>query len=68
MVAGNAIRPCIIIFIMETHPAPLMISADRMDQSIIVTFSDGMSALYSASLLYAMLPQAEQLDRTQPEE
>jgi hypothetical protein len=53
---------------MDIQPAPLMISADRMDQSIIVTFSDGMSALYSASLLYAMLPQAEQLDRPQPEE
>ncbi len=45
-----------------------MISADRMDQSVIVTFSDGKSAVYSASLLYAMLPQAEQLDKAQPEE
>jgi hypothetical protein len=52
---------------MKTQPAPLMTSADRMDQSLIITFSDGKSAVYSASLLYAMLPQAERLDKLGPE-
>ena len=56
------------MFIMESQRAPLMVSADRMDQSVIVTFSDGKSAVYSASLLYAMMPQAEQLDRAKPED
>lgn len=51
---------------MKTHPDPRIVYVDRVDGSIIVSFHDGKSALYSAALLYATLPQArvitDQLD------
>lgn len=43
---------------MDTHPDPRIISCDRMDSGIVVSFDDGKTALYSAALLRAALPQA----------
>jgi hypothetical protein len=48
--------------LMETLANPRVISADKMDGGVVVSFDDGMTALYSASLLRAMLPQAKQMN------
>jgi hypothetical protein len=36
-----------------------IISAERMGDSVFIEFADGKSALYSSSLLYALLPQVD---------
>ena len=42
----------------EPTTYPLIIDSDRMDNGILVSFADGKMALYSAALLYQMLPKA----------
>jgi hypothetical protein len=43
---------------MDSPPDPRIVSVDRMDNGAVVSFDDGKTALYSAALLYATLPQA----------
>ena len=43
---------------MDARPEPRIVSSDRMDSGIVVSFDDGKTALYSAALLHATLPQA----------
>jgi hypothetical protein len=43
---------------MDTRADPHIINCDRMGSGVVVSFDDGMSAFYSAALLYAMLHQA----------
>jgi hypothetical protein len=45
-------------FRMDIRPEPRIVSCDRMDSGIVVSFDDGKTALYSAALLHATLPQA----------
>jgi hypothetical protein len=45
-------------FRMDARPEPRIVSCDRMDGGIVVSFDDGKTALYSAVLLHATLPQA----------
>jgi hypothetical protein len=47
---------------MDSHPDTRVISCDRMDNGVVVSFGDGKTALYSADFLYSTLPQA----RTMP--
>jgi hypothetical protein len=48
------------IFYMETNRRlPRVVCAERLCGDLVVTFEDGSAALYSAALLYAILPQAE---------
>jgi len=44
---------------MDIHHAPRIISADRLYGAVIITFDDGRCAVYSASLLDAIFPQAQ---------
>jgi hypothetical protein len=46
---------------MSTHSAPRIVSADRMDNCVIVTFDDDKCAVYSAGLLYSVLSQAKEV-------
>lgn len=46
---------------MEDQAKPHIVSADRLDGSLIITFSDGQCGMYSSALLYKILPQAEEL-------
>ena len=48
-------------FPMETNPTPRVISADRIDGGLIITFDDGRCAVYSASLLLTTFAQAEEV-------
>lgn len=38
---------------------PKVINVDRMDGAVVVSFDDGVIALYSAALLRELLPQAQ---------
>jgi hypothetical protein len=40
---------------------PRIVSSDHLDNGLVVNFSDGKSAFYSAVLLYAVLPQAKDM-------
>ena len=46
---------------METSPAsvPRIIDSDRIDDGVLISFSDGRSVFYSADLLYSMIELAE---------
>jgi hypothetical protein len=46
---------------MKARPTPRIVSADLLNGSILIAFDDGTCALYSAELLQATLPQAEQI-------
>jgi hypothetical protein len=48
---------------METSPisTPRIIDSDRLDDGVLVLFSDGRSVLYSADLLYSMIELAEEI-------
>jgi hypothetical protein len=46
---------------MNPHSDPRILSTEKYENAVLVTFEDGQCALYSASLLHATLPQAEQL-------
>ncbi len=43
-------------------------SAELFRNGIIVTFADGKSALFPAELLYASLPEAQELGENEEEE
>jgi hypothetical protein len=46
---------------MENQPKIRVRSAERVSRGLIITFDDGKSALYSASLLRDMFSQAAEL-------
>ena len=46
---------------MESHLPPRILSAERLENAVIIGFDDGRSAVYSASLLYWMFSQAEDI-------
>jgi hypothetical protein len=43
---------------MDIRPEPRIVSCDRVDSGVVVSFDDGKTALYSAVLLHATLSQA----------
>jgi len=45
---------------MNNRPLhPRIVEAERMEDGVIITFDDGKCAVYPASLLYDVLPEAE---------
>jgi hypothetical protein len=48
-------------FPIGTNSNPRVISADRIDGGLIITFDDGRCAVYSASLLFDTFAQAEEV-------
>ena len=46
---------------MESFLHPRIVSVERLEDSAVVTFENGRSALYSASLLYNMISQANEI-------
>lgn len=46
---------------METNRLPRIISADRFNDGLLITFDDGKFAFYPSSLLYTAFSQAEEL-------
>ena len=45
----------------DDKATPRIIEALRMRDGVIITFVDGKCALYTAALLYAMFPSADEL-------
>jgi hypothetical protein len=46
---------------MDTKPPPRVVAADRSNGGVFIEFADGKSGFYSSSLLYEVLPKAEQV-------
>jgi hypothetical protein len=51
---------------MQTKDPPRIVAGEKMGDAIFIEFDDGSSGLYSAPLLYAMLPQAEAVNSSDP--
>ena len=52
---------------MKPEPTRHILSAEKLDRGVLVAFDSGECALYSESLLSAMLPNAEAVI-SEPEE
>lgn len=46
---------------MKTDLQPRVIEAERLRDGVIISFEDGKSAVFSASLLYETLPKAREI-------
>jgi len=46
---------------MPTDSHVSIVTSDHWDNGLIIAFSDGQAAFYPAALLYASLPQAQEL-------
>ena len=44
---------------METPDGPRIVHAERLNGGVIISFDDGVAAVYPAALLYEMLTKAE---------
>ena len=47
---------------MDIGPQPVIVTADRLNEGLVVLFHDGRCAFYSASLLYEVFLSAIALD------
>jgi hypothetical protein len=47
---------------MERLSEPMIACVDTLENAILVTFEDGRLAVFSAALLYATLPLAQQVE------
>ena len=52
---------------MPPENDPRILSAERLHRGIIIAFDDGRCAFFSETLLYATLPQAEEMDEREVE-
>jgi hypothetical protein len=52
---------------MGTPEDPRILATERLNDGVIVQFADGRCVFYSASLLYAMIEEAQEQDETQLE-
>ena len=52
---------------MTADHDPRILSAERLNRGIVIAFDDGRCALFLDALLYATLPQAEELDERKVE-
>jgi len=52
---------------MFTNPSPHVIAADVLDNSVILSFDNGKSAIYPAALLYSVFSQADEVIDFDPE-
>ena len=53
---------------MDTIPIPRIVYAERVGDDVIIEFYDGDCALYPASLLLSILPQAVKIECSVSEE
>ena len=47
---------------MDISDPPRIVGSDRLDEGLLIFFSDGRSAFYSADLLYSMIELAEDFE------
>jgi len=53
---------------VESPPQRRVVSVDRLDGDVTVTFDDGKTAVYPASVLYELLPQVSEGPREDTKE
>jgi hypothetical protein len=53
---------------MDIKPDPVVVSAERTRDGVLIEFDDGNAAIYPASLLAAVLPQAVKLEELDTDE
>jgi hypothetical protein len=46
---------------MDDSSQPQIVSADWVDNGVVIEFSDGQRGFFPAALLYAALPQATEI-------
>ena len=46
---------------MKTDSAPQVVSAEKLDGGVVISFEDGRSAVYSAELLSEIFRQAREI-------
>jgi hypothetical protein len=51
---------------MMEHEAAIT-AAERLNDGVLIRFEDGRYVLYSAALLYQLIPQAQERDETAPD-
>ena len=57
-------RSCVNNLRIEDDKAtPRIIEALRLRDGVVITFEDGKCVLYAAALLYAMFPDADELNQ-----
>jgi hypothetical protein len=53
---------------MNTLETPRIVSVERLWSDVLLEFDDGTCALYSASLLFSMLPSAIRIEDEESDE
>jgi len=53
---------------VQSPPQRRVVSVDRLDGDVLVTFDDGKTAVYPASVLYELLPQVSEGPRNDTKE
>jgi hypothetical protein len=53
---------------MDTTPRPRIVSADKLDGDLLLSFDDGMCALFTASFLRDNLAHAKIVEDTDDDE
>ena len=51
---------------MKADPQPRIIYAERLGDGVVITFEDGKTAVYPASLLRSVFDQARELREDEP--
>ena len=64
LAGDRELRGAVRFLLMDTYTSPCIIVADRVKSGVVIEFDDGKGAFYSASLLRAVLAQAEEIDKT----
>ena len=49
---------------MDNIPTPPIVSADRLNEGLVILFADGQCAFYPDAFLFSKLPELPQLDET----
>lgn len=53
---------------METKATPHIVAGEKIGDAIFIEFDDGSSGLYSAAILYELLPQAAAISCSDPQD
>jgi hypothetical protein len=53
---------------METRPSPVIVSAERARDGVLIEFDDGRAAFYPTALLLAVFSQAAEVENLGPDE
>jgi hypothetical protein len=68
----SVVSPCLcyscVMEILQMEILQRIVHVDRVSGGLLIFFHDGKVAFYSESLLYSVLPQAQELPEGDPDE